>query len=237
MANTVEFCSVCTSSACGVISKHSSHKKHSMARSLYQFQVYYHVRKILKRLQVPLPHEAGFNAADNPYTSEEFLKKSEDCGVPHDSMRYREEKFYWTYSECELASDYISPDSMLDWIIEKYPGFTKVGLYRISESVRNYAYLILNLQASARSSIIANTASASTAQRAFLNNFKNVVICRVDIEEDIKCYQTLLVTHLAKLIIAWEKTLVNYNNKIFISDSKFVLRKNDKINTLKVGKK
>ena len=36
-----------------------------MVRALYRFHVHYYVRRILKRLQVPLPHEAGFNAADN----------------------------------------------------------------------------------------------------------------------------------------------------------------------------
>ena len=53
------------------------------------------------------------------------------------------------------------------WIIEASVGFTDVGLYKISESVRAYAYLILSSQASARSSIIVNTASALTAQSAF----------------------------------------------------------------------
>ena len=48
-------------------------------------------------------------------------------------------------------------------------GFTDVGLYRISESIRAYAYLILSSQASARSSIVENTASVLTAQSAFLN--------------------------------------------------------------------
>ena len=52
---------------------------------------------------------------------------------------------------------------MTHWIIKKSVGFTDVGLYRISESVRAYAYLILSSQASARSSIIENTASALTA--------------------------------------------------------------------------
>ena len=66
-----------------------------MVRAVYQFHMYYHVRRILKRLQVPLPHEAGFNAADNPYTNEEFFKICEDYEVPHDP-RYRDEKFYWT---------------------------------------------------------------------------------------------------------------------------------------------
>ena len=59
-------------------------------------------------------------------------------------------------------------------------------------SVRAYAYLILSSQASARSSIVENTASALTAQSAFLNNFENVVNCRVNIQEDIKRYQDIL---------------------------------------------
>ena len=61
-----------------------------------------------------------------------------------------------------------------------------MGLLRISESVRAYAYLILSLQASARSSIVEDTASALTAQKAFLNNFEDIVNRRVDLREDIK---------------------------------------------------
>ena len=78
---------------------------------------------------------------------------------------------------------------MTRWIIEKSDGFTGVGLLRISESVRAYTYLILSSQASVRSSIVGNTASALTAQSAFLNNFENVVNHRVDIREDIKRFQ------------------------------------------------
>ena len=47
----------CASSVCGVS----------------RFHVYYHVRRVLKRLQVPLPHETGFNVTDNPYTESEFF--------------------------------------------------------------------------------------------------------------------------------------------------------------------
>ena len=57
-----------------------------MVRLLYKFQVYHHVRRFLKRLQVPLPHEAGFNATDNFYTNEEFFKICEDYNVPHDPL-------------------------------------------------------------------------------------------------------------------------------------------------------
>ena len=81
---------------------------------------------------------------------------------------------------------------MTRWIIEKSVGFTDVGLLRISESARAYAYLILSSQASAGSSIVANMASALTAQSAFLNNFENVVNRRVDIREDLKHYQDTL---------------------------------------------
>ena len=97
-------------------------------------------------------------------TESEFLKICEDYGVPNDPMRYRDEKFYWTY-RCSISwpDDYIGPDSMTRWIIEKLVGFTDVGLLRILVSVRTYAYLILSSQASARSGIVGNTVSALTA--------------------------------------------------------------------------
>ena len=74
---------------------------------------------------------------------------------------------------------------------KKLVGFTDVGLLRISESVRAYAYSILSSQASARS-ITGNSASSLTAQSAFLNNFENIVYRSVDIQEDIKHYQETL---------------------------------------------
>ena len=193
MANSVEFCSVVASSACWVSSEHLNYTKHPTIRSVYRFHVYYHVRRILKKLQVPLPHQTGFNAADNPYTESGFFKICEDYGVPNDPMKYRDEKFYWTYQHgIGWPDDYICPDSMTRWIIETSVGFTDIGLLRISESVRAYAYLILSSQASARSSIVGNMASSLTAQSAFLNNFEDIVNCRVNIQEDIKRYQDTL---------------------------------------------
>ena len=183
----------CASSACGVSLAHLNYTKHPMIRSVYCFHVYCHVRRILKKLQMPLPHETGFNATDNPYTESEFLKICEDYGVLNDPMRYRDEKFYWTYQHgVHWPDDYLGPGSMTQWIIETSVGFTDVGLLRISESVRAYAYQILSSQTSARSSIVENTASSLTAQSAFLNNFENVVNRRVNIQEDIKRYQDTL---------------------------------------------
>ena len=164
-------------------------------------------------------------------------------------MRYRDEKFYWTYQRSVgWPDDYIGPDSMTQWILETSVGFTDVGLLRISESVRAYAYLILSSQAFARSGItVGNTASALKAQSAFLNNFENVVNRRVNIQEDIKRYQDTLSYALSKVdysigeniyMIPGDMKLkiktgtVRYNNKILVSDEKFILGKNEKVNSL-----
>ena len=96
------------------------------------------------------------------------------------------------------------------WILEVSDGFADVGLHKISERVRAYAYLILSSQASARSSIVENTANALTAQSAFLNNFENVVNHRVDIREDIKCYQDTLSYASSKVDYSVRKIFSSY---------------------------
>ena len=156
-------------------------------------------------------------------------------------MRYKDEKFYWTYQRSvHWPDDYLGPDSMTWWIIEKSVDFTDVGLLRILESVRAYAYLILSSQASARSSIIGNSASSLTAQSAFLNNFENVVNRSVDIQEDVKRYQETLSYASSKVDYSIGENIhmipsnmelrirlgtVGYNNKILISEGNFNLGK------------
>ena len=61
--------------------------------------------------------------------SQNFLKICEDYRVPNDPMKYRDEKFYWTYQHgVSWPNNYIGPDSMTRWIIENSVGFTDVGL-------------------------------------------------------------------------------------------------------------
>ena len=163
-------------------------------------------------------------------------------------MKHQDENFYWTYQHgVHWPNDYIGPDSMTWCILEKSVGFTDVGLLRISESVRAYAYLILRSQASARSSIVGNTLSALTAQSAFLNNSENVVNRRVDIREDIKRYQDTLSYTSSKVDYSMRQNIyilpsdmnlkiktgtVGYNNKILVSDGEFSLGKNVEVNSL-----
>ena len=134
---------------------------------------------------------------------------------------------------------------MTQWIIQTSVGFTDVGLLKISESIRAYAYLILSSQGSARSSVVGNMASSLTAQSAVLNNFENVVNQRVDIREDLKHYQDTLSYASSKVDYSIGENLfilpsdmnlkirsrtVGDNNKILISYGNFSLGKNEKVN-------
>ena len=161
-------------------------------------------------------------------------------------MRYSDKKFYWTYQRgIGWPDDYIGPASMTWWILEKSVGFTDIGLLKISESVRAYAYLILSFQDSARSGIVGNTAHALTAQSAFLNNFEDIVNRRVNNEEDIKRYQDTLSSASSKVDYSVGQNIymlpsniklkiktgtVGYNNKILVSDGNLSLGKNNEVN-------
>ena len=219
-----------------------------MIRSVYRFHVDYHVRRILKNYWCLCHTRPVLSWLIILILSQNFKKICEDYRVPNDPMKYRDEKFYWTCQRgVHWPDDKLGPDSMPRWILEKSVGFTDVGLLRVSESVRAYAYLILSCQASARSGIVDNTASALTAQSAFLNKFENVVNRRLDIQEDIKCYQDTLSYASSKVDYSVSEHLymlpsdmnlkirsgtVGYNNKILVSDAKFILGKNEKVNSL-----
>ena len=55
----LNFIVICTSSACAVSVEHMNAKK-LIIRSIYCFHVYYHIRRILKILEIPLPYENSF---------------------------------------------------------------------------------------------------------------------------------------------------------------------------------
>ena len=85
---------------------------------------------------------------------------------------------------------------------------------------------------------------ALTAQKAFLNNFENVVNWRVDIWEDIKWYRNTLSypsgtvdcsLGLGVCVLPSDMNLnikFGFNNKLLVSDSRFSLGKNDMVDTI-----
>ena len=70
----------CVSSACGVSVEHLNAKE-PMIRRVYRFHVYYQIRRILNRLEIPLPYENSFNKYNDPYNHEQFIKICKEYGV------------------------------------------------------------------------------------------------------------------------------------------------------------
>ena len=119
-----------------------------------------------------------------------------------------------------------------------------LGLQKLFESVRDYAYLILTSQTSTRGPIVGHEARNLDAQRTFLTAFLNIVNRRVNIPEDIRRFQKTLQYARSKVDYAIDKFIYilpsdmnlqignvrNYNNKILISSPSFKIGTNSKIN-------
>ena len=87
---------------------------------------------------------------------------------------------------------YMNKNSFSRWIIEKSDCLITLGLQKLSETVRDYAYLILTSQASTRGPIVGHTAQNLDAQKVFLNTFENIMDRRIDIPEDVQRLQKTL---------------------------------------------
>ena len=246
----LNFVVFCASSACGVSVEHLNAKE-PMIRSIYRFHVYYHIRRILKILEIPLPYENSFNQYNNPYNHEKFIGICSKYGVSNDLTKWRNQKYFsaWQSRAWETGKpgmSYINENSFSRWIIEKSNGLTTLGLQKLSETVRDYTYLILMSQTSTRGPIIGHEARNLDAQRTFLNTFENIVNRRVNIPEDIRRFQKTLqyarskVDYVIGEFIYMLPTDMNlrigkvkdYNNKILISSPSFKIGTNLKINLL-----
>ena len=238
----------CASSACGVSVEHLNAKE-PMIRSIYRFHVYYHIKRILKILEIPLPYENSFNQYSNPYNHEKFIGICSEYGVSNDLTKWRNQKYFSTWQSRgwetgKPGMSYINENSFSRWIIEKSDGLTTLGLQKISESVRDYAYLILTSQTSTRGPIVGHEARNLDAQRTFLNTFENIVNRRVNIPEDIRRFQKTLQYTRSKVDYAIGEFVYmlpsdmnlrignvrNYNNKILISSPSFKIGTNLNIN-------
>ena len=244
----LNFAVFCASSACGVSVEHLNAKE-PMIRSIYSFHVYYHIRRILKILEIPLPYENSFNQYNNSYNHEKFIGICSECGVGNDLTKWRNQKYFSTWQSRawetgKRGMSYINENSFSRWIIEKSDGLTTLGLQKLSESVRDYAYLILTSQTSTRGPIVGHEARNLDAQRTFLNTFENIVNRRVNIPEDIRRFQKTLQYARSKVDYAIGEFVYmlpsdmnlrignvrNYNNKILISSPSFKIGTNVKVN-------
>ena len=244
----LNFTVFCTSSACGVSVEHLNAKE-PMIRSIYRFHVYYHIRRILKILEIPLPYENSFNQYNNSYNHEKFIGICSEYGVSNNLTKWRNQKYFSTWQSRAWETgkpgmSYINENSFSRWIIEKSEGLTTLGIQKLSESVRDYAYLIITSQTSTRGPIVGHEARNLDAQRTFLNTFENIVNRRVNIPEDIRRFQKTLQYARSKVDYAIGEfvymlpsdmnlqigNIRNYNNKILISSPGFKIGTNVKIN-------
>ena len=245
----LNFAVFCASSACGVSVEHLNAKE-PMIRSIYRFHVYYHIRRILKILEIPLPYENSFNQYNNSYNHEKYIHICSEYGVSNDLTKWRNQKYFLTWQSRawetgKAGMSYLNENSWSRWIIEKSDSLTTLGLQIISETVRDYAYLILTSQTSTRGQIIGHEARNLDAQRVFLNTFEDVVARRVSIPEDIQRFQKTLQYARSKVdyVVAEYVYMLpsdmnlkiggnirGYNNKILVSSPSFNIGTNLKVN-------
>ena len=149
-----------------------------------------------------------------------------------------------TWETGKPGMSYINENSFSRWIIEKSDGLTTLDLQKLSETVRDYTYLILTSQTSTIGPIVGHEARNLDAQRTFLNTFENMVNRRVHIPEDIRRFQKTLQYARSKVDYMIGEFIYmlpsnmnlrignirNYNNKILISSPSFKIGTNVKVN-------
>ena len=88
-----------------------------------------------------------------------FIKICGEYGVSNDLTKWMNQKYFSTWQSRAWENgrsgmSYINENSFSRWIIEKLDGLTTLGIQKLSETVRDYAYLILMSQTSTRGPII-----------------------------------------------------------------------------------
>ena len=232
----------CATSGLGISTEHLNAKQ-PLVRALYRFHVYYHVRRILKRMLTPLPGEEGFDKYNNAFNLEQVRKIGDEYGVSTKNLGIFKNEYYFDRTGKYGKYSY-EHNNWSRWIMNSSHGFTKYGLEKISESIRAYSYLILTSQASARHGILGDTAQSLAAQRIFYDNLEDVINKVVSLEDDIGRYQSTLkyarstldysvgrglyMLSSDMLLKPLNQVIEGFNDKIVVNTSGFELGKQSK---------
>ena len=196
----LNFAMFAAASALGISWQHFNHRN-LLAWAVYRFHVYFHVRLILHKLHIPLPHEDGFSKVKNDYGDSAYYSVCDAYGLePTETWMYGG-WFYTTdydvFGHEVKATEMSPPDNLTRWIITQSKGFTKNGIEKISRSAIIYVYLVLSSQVKARSGIAGNSAPAIDAQKVFKDTFNDLI--RGDLSINTKKYQGVLENALSKV--------------------------------------
>jgi len=255
--NQLNFAIYCATTGCGISwNDHLNKPSLPLILSLFRFHTYLQIKLILNELEIPLPGDRSFNELNNNINLTKFYKICNEFNInPYNSdfrskigtmgglgILYTKEfgniikntdsrtlnwndlpKFYNNIQQQNY-------NGWVNFILENSNGFTKAGIQRINQSIRNYLICILGAQVETRSMIIGNSNTSFDAQKQFkilfedsINNNKNR-----SIPETIERYQNYLDKSLIRLnycigpnllIISNDLTLkmgniIGYNNLI-----------------------
>ena len=228
----LNFAIFCATTALGISYQHLTQGSPLM-RSVYKFHVYYHIHRILKQLEVPLPHDVSFKKFANPYKKASYFEVCSEYGVDTNILFIRG-GWYYEATNAIFGEGYRMNGTNVDgnycsWMLTNSQGLTSNALNLLSDSVRAYVYLILSSQASARSNIIESPA----ARQIYIETFDDILHRRVDTAADIIRYQEVLKYARSKIDFAIAAgvymlpsnmllrvgKIEGYNNKLMIADS------------------
>ena len=77
----LNFATHCATTSLGISVQHLNDSKIPMIQSIFRFHTYYHIRRILFRLQMPLPYEDGYSQYNNNYLKGEFNSICNEYGA------------------------------------------------------------------------------------------------------------------------------------------------------------
>ena len=92
-----------------------------------------------------------------------FIKIYGEYVVSNDLTNWRNQRYFSTWQSRAWVTgkpgmSYFNENSFSRWIIEKSDGLTTLGLQTLSETVRDYVYLILTSQTSTRGPVVGHEA-------------------------------------------------------------------------------
>ena len=185
----------------------------------------------IKPTKIPDQYVSGLTVLDyRPY----FANTSSDTYIDFQ----RANKWPIDYIEQTVSNGW------LGFIPDKGLGFTRPGLARLDDSIRNYVWTILGAQVQARASIVGSGGTNVDSQKQFLANLEDAIHSPVDIGESIKRYEDVLMYARSKVdyvvginlymlpsdLELQIGTIKNYNNKIVIATAELSIGKNDGVN-------
>ena len=240
--NQVNFAVWCATTACGVSYANHLNHPHPLTGAVFNFHVYFQIRRILVELGVPLPTDQAFDAYNNPYDKKALERLCNEFGTTSKDWRQNTDKnhglgslFYpRTHREAEYnwgpgftsfsgklrvhigSIEQQHPEAWTSFILDTSKGFTHPGIERVNESIRTYVYCLLSAQAQTRTPIT-DGSRGFDAQKQWLTLLEDSIGSPVDLPSSIARYENVLQKALSVVDYA-------YGVGLYMSPSNMTLR-------------